>query len=105
MGLESYLSDLLSSISHSYKDSLRNIDLFTSHANKNISHRLKTRFPKRWGLKIDGFDRGNSPLEYSENVVLVCSGRDQILCLEDLACAGLIVEYLQSGIISMGGNT
>jgi 2-phosphosulfolactate phosphatase len=97
---------------------------------------------ERKGIKIEGFDLGNSPLEYTEervggrkivlcttngtkaikmaqnacelyigsflniqavtnrlqgssqDVVLVCSGRDQSLCLEDLACAGLIVESL-----------
>ena len=104
---------------------------------------------ERKGLKIEGFDLGNSPLEYTEervagrkiilcttngtkaikmaqnaselyigsflnlravvnrlqddnrDVVLVCSGREQSLCLEDLACAGLIVEYLEG----KGGNT
>lgn len=104
---------------------------------------------ERKGLKIEGFDLGNSPFEYTEervggrkivlsttngtkaikmaqnacelyigsflniravtealrgssqDVVLICSGRDHSLCLEDLACAGLIVESLEN---DMGNN-
>ena len=105
---------------------------------------------ERKGLKIEGFELGNSPAEYSEakvagkkvilcttngtkaiknfqgasevligsflnaqtiadyvkesvarmHLVLVCSGRDQHLCLEDLACAGLIVKLLEeAGVV------
>ena len=99
---------------------------------------------ERKGLKIEGFDLGNSPAEYTEervrgkklilcttngtkaiksaqgaaevcivsflniavivdylrdssqDIVLICSGRDQSLCLEDLACAGMMVQSLQA---------
>ncbi|HBF36033.1 MAG TPA: 2-phosphosulfolactate phosphatase, partial [Firmicutes bacterium] len=34
----------------------------------------------------------------SQDLVLVCSGRDQNLCLEDLACAGLMIELLKDEI-------
>lgn len=103
---------------------------------------------ERKGLKIEGFELGNSPAEYGESkvagkkvilcttngtkaiknfqgaaevligsflnvqtiadyvkeggmhLVLVCSGRDQHLCLEDLACAGLIVKLLEeAGVV------
>lgn len=100
---------------------------------------------ERKGLKIEGFDLGNSPLEYTsekvagkkvvlcttngtkaikwaqgageiltgsflnlavvveylqacgQDAVLLCSGRDHGLCLEDLACAGMMVDQLKSG--------
>jgi Phosphosulfolactate phosphohydrolase and related enzymes len=100
---------------------------------------------ERKGLKIEGFDLGNSPAEYTgervggkklilcttngtkaikaaqgaaeacigsflnaaavidhlrdgtRDITLICSGRDQNLCLEDLACAGWMVRSLQTG--------
>lgn len=100
---------------------------------------------ERKGLKIAGFDLGNSPSEYTKervqgkklvlcttngtkaiksvqgaaevyigsflniqaltdhlqsatrDVLLICSGREQNICLEDLACAGLMVYLLQAG--------
>jgi 2-phosphosulfolactate phosphatase len=99
---------------------------------------------ERKGLKIEGFDLGNSPREYTEErvlgkklvlcttngtkaikmaqgaaevyigsflnvqaitdhlkgsnqeLVLICSGRDQNLCLEDMACAGMMIQLLES---------
>ena len=98
---------------------------------------------ERKGLKIEGFELGNSPLEYTkdqvggkkvilcttngtkaikwaqgaaevligsllnfqtlveylktktEDLVIVCSGRDSNMSMEDLACAGLIIEALE----------
>jgi 2-phosphosulfolactate phosphatase len=95
---------------------------------------------ERKGLKIEGFDLGNSPLEYTreqvedkkiilcttngtktikafqnvsevligsylnmgrlveylieepQDTTIVCSGREGALCLEDLACAGMIIR-------------
>jgi 2-phosphosulfolactate phosphatase len=104
---------------------------------------------ERKGLKIEGFDLGNSPAEYTEeqvsgkrlilcttngtkavksaqgaaevcigsflnievvvdylqdstqDIVLICSGRDQNLCLEDMACAGAMIHSLQASIRPM----
>ncbi|HBE81027.1 MAG TPA: 2-phosphosulfolactate phosphatase, partial [Firmicutes bacterium] len=101
---------------------------------------------ERKGLKIEGFDLGNSPAEYTEerisgkrlilcttngtkaiksaqgaaevwigsflnigavtdrlqdstrDIVLICSGRDHSLCLEDMACAGAMIQFLQASI-------
>lgn len=101
---------------------------------------------ERKGLKIEGFDLGNSPLEYTreqvdgkkiilcttngtktiktfrnggevligsylnmerlvaylikdpQDTTLVCSGREGVLCLEDLACAGMIAQ-LVAGVV------
>jgi 2-phosphosulfolactate phosphatase len=98
---------------------------------------------ERKGLKIEGFDLGNSPAEYTEervqgkklilcttngtkaikwaqgasevyigsflniqaiieqlrgsgqDLILICSGRDQNVSLEDLACAGMMTQLLQ----------
>jgi 2-phosphosulfolactate phosphatase len=95
---------------------------------------------ERKGLKIEGFDMGNSPAEYKkervegkkiiisttngtkaikstqgaaevyigsflnvravvdhlregdQDIIIICSGRDQNLCLEDLACAGMMIQ-------------
>jgi 2-phosphosulfolactate phosphatase len=95
------------------------------------------------GFKIEGFDRGNSPVEYTatavagkkvilcttngtraikraqgaaevligsylngqavvehldageQDVLFLCAGREFNLCLEDLACAGMLVQALQ----------
>jgi 2-phosphosulfolactate phosphatase len=100
---------------------------------------------ERKGLKIEGFDLGNSPAEYieervqgkklilcttngtkaikltqgaaevyigsflniqfltdhllgsSQDLILICSGRDQNVSLEDLACAGMMIHLLQDG--------
>lgn len=97
---------------------------------------------ERKGIKIEGFNLGNSPLEYTKEQVdgkkiilcttngtktirlfqnaaevligsylnmerlvayliknpqdttLVCSGREGVLCLEDLACAGMIIRLV-----------
>lgn len=97
---------------------------------------------ERKGLKIEGFDLGNSPLEYTreqvegkkiilcttngtkairafqnaaevligsylnmnklvdylakdpQDTTIVCSGRENNLCLEDLACAGMIIRLI-----------
>ena len=99
---------------------------------------------ERGGLKIDGFDLGNSPVEFTEDVVsgknvmicstngtkailyasasktvylacfrnlqaivdklrsttndiyIVCSGKLDEFCMEDMACAGAIVEMLSA---------
>ena len=101
---------------------------------------------ERKGLKIEGFDLGNSPLEYTRGVVegkkiifcttngtkaikalqnglevligsylnvehlvgyltrntqditLVCSGREGNLCMEDLACAGMIAQMVSTAV-------
>jgi len=102
---------------------------------------------ERKGLKITGFDLGNSPLEYTpakvagkkvilsttngtraikstqgasevliasflnlqvvvdylketnQDTLVICSGRNNYLSLEDLACAGMIIEKLQNEVL------
>jgi 2-phosphosulfolactate phosphatase len=104
---------------------------------------------ERKGLKIEGFDLGNSPAEYTkeriqgkklilsttngtkaikwaqgasevyigsflniraitdqlrdsvQDVILICSGRDHSVSLEDLACAGMMTKLLQDGTSNM----
>lgn len=106
---------------------------------KSIGRNICLLGGERKGYKIEGFDLGNSPLEYTketvegkkiifcttngtkaikavqggtevligsylnmdclvdylkesnQDITLVCSGQDGNLCLEDLACAGMIV--------------
>ena len=101
---------------------------------------------ERKGLKIEGFDFGNSPMEYTreqvegkkiilcttngtktirtfqnvgevlvgsylnmerlvdylikdpQDTTIVCSGREGVLCLEDLACAGMIVRLVTEAV-------
>jgi 2-phosphosulfolactate phosphatase len=110
---------------------------------RNIGPRECITGGERKGLKIEGFDLGNSPAEYTEervkgkkvvlcttngtkaikwaqgaaevyigsflniqvlmdhlwgsaqDLILICSGREQNLCLEDLAFAGMMIQLLQ----------
>lgn len=109
---------------------------------KSIGRNICLLGGERKGYKIEGFDLGNSPLEYTremvegkkiilcttngtkaikafqggtevligsylnmdylvdylnksnQDITLVCSGQDGNLCLEDLACAGMIVRMV-----------
>lgn len=111
---------------------------------KSIGRNICLLGGERKGYKIEGFDLGNSPLEYTremvegkkiilcttngtkaikafqsgteiligsylnmdylvdylsqsnQDITLVCSGQDGNLCLEDLACAGMIVRKVSS---------
>lgn len=112
----------------------------------SIGHNICLLGGERKGFKIEGFDLGNSPLEYTEeqvkdkkvilyttngtkaikgfqnaaevligsylniqilvdylieniqDTVLVCSGREGALCLEDLACAGMITRLVSEAV-------
>ncbi len=115
---------------------------------RNIGPRECLTGGERKGLKIEGFDLGNSPTEYHEekvrgkkiilcttngtkaikwaqgaaevligsflnlqlvvehiqdknqDLIIVCSGRDQGVCLEDLVCAGMIIKQLDLNNLS-----
>ena len=60
---------------------------------------------ERNGKIVDGFNLGNSPLEYSPEVIkdksmiftIICSGKLNDFCLEDAVCAGMLLNKLNAG--------